>query len=52
MVHIPKNSKNTIVPYSTYNFPVQTESNNSFATILTNNEIYRTKPHVPSYKYT
>jgi hypothetical protein len=51
-VHIPENSKNTLVPYSTYNFPVQTKLDDSFATILTNSELYRTKPHVPSYKYT
>jgi hypothetical protein len=52
MVHIPENSKNTLVPYSTNNFPVQTESNDSFVTILTNSELYRTKPNVPSNKYT
>ena len=52
MVHILENSKNTLVPYSACNFPVRTESNDSFATILINSELYRTKPHVPSYKYT
>jgi hypothetical protein len=52
MVHILENSKNTLVPYSAYNFLVRTESNDSFATILTNSELYRTKPQVPSYKYT
>jgi hypothetical protein len=52
MVHILENSKNTIVPYSAYNFPIQTELDNSFATILINSELYRPKPHVPSYKYT
>jgi hypothetical protein len=51
MVHIPNTFKNTIVSYSDYNFPVRTSSDNSFATILTNNELYRTKPHVLSYKY-
>jgi hypothetical protein len=52
MVHIPENSQNTLVLYSAYNFPVQTKSDDSFATILTNSEVYSTKPHVPSYKYT
>jgi hypothetical protein len=52
MVHILENSKNTFVPYCAYNFPVHTKSNNSFATILINSELYRTKPQVPSYKYT
>jgi hypothetical protein len=52
MVHILENSKNTHVPYSTHNFPIRTKSDNSFATILINSELYRTKPHVPSYKYT
>jgi hypothetical protein len=53
MVHITKkNSKNTLVPYSAYNFLNRTESSDSFATILTNSELYRTKPHVPNYKYT
>jgi hypothetical protein len=52
MVHIPKNSKNTLVPYSTYNFPNRTESDNSFTTILINSKLYHTKPYVPSYKYT
>jgi hypothetical protein len=52
MVHITENSKNTLVPYSAYNFLVRTESNDSFATILTNSELYRTKPHVLIYKYT
>jgi hypothetical protein len=52
MVYIPENSKNTLVLYPTYIFPVRAESNDLVATILTNNELYRTKPHVPSYKYT
>jgi hypothetical protein len=52
MVHIPENSKNTLVPHSAYNFSIQTKSDDSFATILTNSELYYTKPHVPSYKYT
>jgi hypothetical protein len=52
MVHIPESSKNTPVPYSAYNFRVQTKSDDSFASILTNNELYCTKPQVPSYKYT
>jgi hypothetical protein len=52
MVYIPENSQNTLVPYSAYNFPIQTKSDDSLATILTNNELYCTKPHVPSYKYT
>jgi hypothetical protein len=51
MVHIPENSKKTLFPYSVYNFLVQTKSDVSFATILTNSELYRTKPQVPSYKY-
>jgi hypothetical protein len=52
MVHIPENSQNTLVPYSFYNFPIQTKLDELFTTILTNSELYRTKPHVPSYKYT
>jgi hypothetical protein len=52
MVHITENSKNILVPYSAYNFPIRTESDDSFATILTNSELYHTKPHVPRYKYT
>jgi hypothetical protein len=52
MVHIPENSQNTLVPYSTYNFHVQTKSDDSFVTILTNCELYYTTPHTPSYKYT
>jgi hypothetical protein len=51
MVHIPENSKNTLVPYSAYKFPVRTKSDNSFATILINSKLYHTKPHVPNYKY-
>jgi hypothetical protein len=52
MVHIPENSQNTLVPYSAYNSPVQTESVDSFVTILTNNDLHCTTPHTPSYKYT
>jgi hypothetical protein len=44
MVHIPENSKNTLVPYFAYNFRVQTKSDDSFSTILTNSELYCTKP--------
>jgi hypothetical protein len=51
MVHIPKNSQNILVSYSAYNFPVQTKSDDSFITILTNSELYYTKPQVPRYKY-
>jgi hypothetical protein len=47
-----KLQKNTLVPYSAYNFTVRTKSNHSFTTILTNSELYHTKPYVPSYKYT
>jgi hypothetical protein len=50
MVHILENSKNTFVSYSAYNSPVRAESDNYFATILTNSVLYCTKPHVPSYK--
>jgi hypothetical protein len=52
MVHIPENSQNTLVPYSAYNFPVQTKSDDSLVTILTNSELYYTTPHTPIYKYT
>jgi hypothetical protein len=51
MVHIPENSKNTLVPYSAYNFSIRTESDNSSTTILINSKLYRTKPYAPSYKY-
>jgi hypothetical protein len=51
MVHIPENSQNTLVSYSTYNFPVQTKSVDSLVTILTNSELYCTTPHTPRYKY-
>ena len=47
-----KNSQNTLVPYSVYNVPVQTKSDDSFVTILTNSELYCTTPHTPIYKYT
>jgi hypothetical protein len=49
MIHIPENSQNTLVPYSTYNFPLQAKSNDSLVTIITNNELYCTTPHTPSY---
>jgi hypothetical protein len=52
MVHIPENFKNTLVPYFAYNFSVRTKSDNSFTTILTNSELYRTKSHARSYEYT
>jgi hypothetical protein len=52
MVHIPENSQNTLVSYSVYNFPVQTKSDDSFVTILTNSELHCATPHTPSYKYT
>jgi hypothetical protein len=52
MVHILEYSKNTRVPYSAYDFPVQTESDNSFTTILINSKLYRTKPYTSNYKYT
>jgi hypothetical protein len=52
MVHIPENSQNTLVPYSTYNFHVQTKLDDSFVTILTNSKLYCTTPQIPSYKYT
>jgi hypothetical protein len=51
MVHIPENSRNTLV-YSAYNFPIQTKSNDSLVTILTNSELHCATPHTPSYKYT
>jgi hypothetical protein len=50
MVHIPENSQNTLVPYPAYNFPVQTKSDDSFVTILTNSKLYCTKPQAPSYR--
>jgi hypothetical protein len=52
MVHIPENSQNTLVPYSAYNSPVHTKSDNSFVTILTNSELHYATPHTPCYKYT
>jgi hypothetical protein len=48
MVHIPENSKNSLVLYSAYNFPIRTQSDHPFATILMNSKLYRTKPHVPA----
>jgi hypothetical protein len=39
MVHISENSQNTRVPYSAYNFPVQTKSDDSLVTILANSEL-------------
>jgi hypothetical protein len=52
MVHIPENSQNALVPYFAYNFPIQTKLDDSFVTILTNNELYYTTPHTPNYEYT
>ena len=52
MVHIPENSQNTLIPYSAYNLPVQTKSDDSFVTILTNSELHCATPHTLSYKYT
>jgi hypothetical protein len=52
MVHISENSQNTLVPYSAYNSPVNTKSDDSFVTILTNSELHCATPHTPSYKYT
>jgi hypothetical protein len=52
MVHVPENSQNTLVPYSAYNSPIHTKSEDSFVTILTNNELHCATPHTPSYKYT
>jgi hypothetical protein len=52
MIHVPENSQNTLVPYSAYNYPVYTKSDDSFVTILTNNELHCATPHTPSYKYT
>ena len=49
MVHIPENSQNTLVPYSAYNSPVHTKSDDSFVTILTNSELHCATPHTPSY---
>jgi hypothetical protein len=50
MVHIPENSQNTLVPYSTYNLPIQAKSDDSVVTIIPNSELYCTTPHTPSYK--
>jgi hypothetical protein len=52
MVHILENSQNTLVPYSAYNSPVHTKSDDSYVTILTNSELYCATPHTPSYKCT
>jgi hypothetical protein len=52
MVLVLENSQNTLVPYSTYNLPVQTKSVDSLVTILTNSELHYATPHTPSYKYT
>jgi hypothetical protein len=49
LVPILENSQNTLVPYFAYNFLVQTKSDDSFITILTNSELYCTTPHTPSY---
>jgi hypothetical protein len=50
MVHILENSQNTLVPYSAYNSPVHTKSDDSFVTILTNSELHCATPQTPSYK--
>jgi hypothetical protein len=47
-----RNSQNTLVPYSAYNSPIRTKSDDSFVTILTNSELHCATPHTPSYKYT
>jgi hypothetical protein len=52
MVHVPENFQNTLVPYSAYNLPVQSKSDDSFVTILTNSELHCATPHTLSYKYT
>jgi hypothetical protein len=52
MVYVPENSQNTLVPYSAYNSPVHTKLDDSFVTIITNNELHCATPHTPSYKYT
>jgi hypothetical protein len=49
MIHIPENSQNTLVPYSAYNSPVHTKSDDSFVTILTYSELHCATPHTPSY---
>jgi hypothetical protein len=49
MVHILENSQNTLVPYSAYNSPIHTKSDDSFVTILTNSELHCATPHTPSY---
>jgi hypothetical protein len=49
MVHIPENSQNTLVPYSAYNSPVHTKSDDSFVTILTNSELHYATPPTLSY---
>jgi hypothetical protein len=49
MVHIPENSQNTLLPYSAYNSPIRTKSDDSFVTILTNSELHCATPHTPSY---
>jgi hypothetical protein len=52
MVHVPKNSQNTLALNSTYNSHVHTKSDDSFVTILTNSELHRATPDTLSYKYT
>jgi hypothetical protein len=52
MVHVLENAQNTLVPYSAYNSPVHTKSDDSFVTILINSELHCATPHTPSYKYT
>jgi hypothetical protein len=48
MVHTPENSQNTLVPYSAYNSPIHTKSDDSFVTILTNSELH-CAINTPSY---
>jgi hypothetical protein len=49
MVHVPENSQNTLVPYSAYNSPIHTKSDDSFVTILTNSELHYATSHTPSH---
>jgi len=52
MVQVSEDSQNTLVPYSAYNSPVHTKSDDSFVTILTNSELHCATPPTLSYKYT
>jgi hypothetical protein len=49
MVHVLEKYQNTLVPYSTYNSPVHTKSDDSFVTILTNSELHCATPNTPNY---